>query len=110
MNDLEGEKKNRMKKPLLSDMKAVTDIYFKSKIVAFILQIRLPLTFRLIIFNHNSYMFAVPKYELHSCPNAKIKIMVSSIPLCETWISKSNENLLRRKKLVKKKKSLVTSY
>ena len=52
-------------------MNTVTDTLQKSKVAAIIMQIRRPLTMRLIIFIRHPHMFTMSEYELHSCLIAK---------------------------------------
>ena len=79
MDDLE----EKQKAALPFKIKVVTNTPQKSKMAVIIMQIRRPLTMRLIIFNHDSRMFAVRKYELQSCLNAKNENYGSSLP--EAW-------------------------
>ena len=59
---------------------AVTDTPKKSNMAAIIMQIRRPLTLRLIIDIHHPHMFTMSKYELHSCPIAKNENYGSPLP------------------------------
>ena len=58
----------------------VTDTPRKSNMAAIIMQIRRPLTLRLIIFIHHLHMFTMSKYELYSCLIAKNENYGSPLP------------------------------